>query len=236
MKIAKANTAERSAIVESMKFVKKSLAKEEEDLKIVMKEWQLAMLSVPDTTDMSVPEGESDADNKEVKSWGKKKVFDFKPLGHVELMKKLDMADFDRGDEVAGFRGNSEKRWSKIGVCRLELRFEILDDKGFTFMIAPSLVKRENFLGSGYLPQGEEDLYKTQDAEYLAGTAEVPTMGYYADEVLDRKDLPKKSSHFLRVSVVKREVTAKTSAVSSASTNFSNSNKSCSAKRRMKSA
>jgi seryl-tRNA synthetase len=63
-------------------------------------------------------------------------------------------------------------------------------------MLAPSMVKKENLFGSGYLPQGEEDLYKTQDSEYLAGTAEVATMGYYADEVLDKKDFPKKILSF----------------------------------------
>jgi seryl-tRNA synthetase len=53
-------------------------------------------------------------------------------------------------------------------------------------------VKRETLLGSGYLPQGEDDLYKTQDDQYFAGTGEVATMSYYAGEVLDKKDLPKK--------------------------------------------
>src|SRR5690606_25434065 len=55
-----------------------------------------------------------------------------------------------------------------------------------------SLVRREPFIGTGYLPQSEEDLYKTQDGEYLAGTAEVAVMGYYMDEVLKKEDLPKK--------------------------------------------
>ncbi|MEN9605014.1 MAG: seryl-tRNA synthetase, seryl-tRNA synthetase [Candidatus Parcubacteria bacterium] len=59
-------------------------------------------------------------------------------------------------------------------------------------MIVPSLVRRETLLGTGYIPQGEEDLYKTQDGEYLAGTGEVATMSYYAGEVLEKKDLPKK--------------------------------------------
>ncbi len=61
LKIAKAATAERSAIVESMKFVKESLVKEEEDLKTVMKEWQTLILHVPNIPDVSVPDGESDA-------------------------------------------------------------------------------------------------------------------------------------------------------------------------------
>ena len=63
-------------------------------------------------------------------------------------------------------------------------------------MIVPSLLKRELLLGTGYLPQGEEDLYKTQDGEYLSGTAEVPTMGYYMDEILNKSELPKKMLSF----------------------------------------
>ncbi len=59
-------------------------------------------------------------------------------------------------------------------------------------MIVPSLVRRETLLGTGYIPQGEEDLYKTQDNEYLAGTGEVATMSYYAGEVLEKSELPKK--------------------------------------------
>ena len=63
-------------------------------------------------------------------------------------------------------------------------------------MIVPSLVKRENLIGSGYLPQGEEDLYKTQDGDFLAGTAEVATMGFHANDVLEKSDLPKKFLSF----------------------------------------
>ncbi len=59
-------------------------------------------------------------------------------------------------------------------------------------MIVPSLVRRETLLGTGYIPQGEDDLYKTQDGDYLAGTGEVATMSYYSGEVLDQSELPKK--------------------------------------------
>jgi seryl-tRNA synthetase len=64
----------------------------------------------------------------------------------------------------------------------------------FAPMVAPSLVRREPFVGTGYLPQSEEDLYKTQDGDYLAGTAEVGAMAYYMDEILDKKILPLKYS------------------------------------------
>ena len=63
-------------------------------------------------------------------------------------------------------------------------------------MIVPSLVRRESFMGTGYVPQSEDDLYKTQDEFYLAGTAEVPTMGYHMNEVLEAKDFPIKYFSF----------------------------------------
>jgi seryl-tRNA synthetase len=65
-----------------------------------------------------------------------------------------------------------------------------MNREGFQPMITHSLVRKEPFMGTGYLPQSEEDLYKTQDGDYLAGTAEVATMGYYMDEVVEKKDLP----------------------------------------------
>ena len=61
---------------------------------------------------------------------------------------------------------------------------------GFTPLLAPSLVSRAPFLGSGHLPQGEDDLYKTQDGDFLSGTAEVPVTAYFADEVLELDALP----------------------------------------------
>ncbi len=193
VKIAKANTAERSAIVESMKFVKEAMAKEEEELKDVMKQWQLLMLAVPNITDMSVPDGESDADNKEVKVWGEKPQFNFTPKNHIDLMLALNMADFERGTKVAGFRGyflKGDGALLTFAIWQYAVKF--FSGKDFTPMIVPSLVRREPLIGTGFLPQSEEDIYKVQDDLYLAGTGEVVTMGYHMDEVLDKKDLPKK--------------------------------------------
>ena len=72
-------------------------------------------------------------------------------------------------------------------------------------MIMPyACAPRENFLGLDLSPQ-EEDLYKTQDGEYLAGTAEVATMGYHMDEVLPKENLPKKMLLPLLVFAARRE-------------------------------
>src|SRR3989344_4872460 len=59
-------------------------------------------------------------------------------------------------------------------------------------MLVPSLVKRVAFLGTGYLPQGEEDLYATQDGDFLAGTGEVAAMAHYMSELVPKASLPLK--------------------------------------------
>ncbi|MEK7079742.1 MAG: serine--tRNA ligase [Patescibacteria group bacterium] len=191
--ITRVQGEEKEKLLESMRHLKAGMGEIEEKYKTAMEEWQKLMLSVPNIPDMSVPEGASDADNQEVRTWGEKPTFTFTPKDHVELMTKLGMVDFERGAKVAGFRGYFLKGDGVLlaqAISNFALKHFM--GKGFEPMIVPSMVRREPFLGTGYLPQSEEDLYKTQDGEYLAGTGEVATMGYYMDETLELSDLPKK--------------------------------------------
>lgn len=188
----------KSSLISEMKLVKDELQKDEEELKSVMIDWQKMMVNVPNVPDMSVPEGADDSQNKEVKVWGDIPKFDFEPKNHIELMTNLKMLDLERGTKVAGFRG-----YFLLGDgARLQFAlWQYVNDffqkkGGFVPMVVPSLVRREPFMGTGYLPQSEEDLYKTQDDDYLSGTAEVATMGFYMDEILDKKDLPIKMLAF----------------------------------------
>jgi seryl-tRNA synthetase len=189
---------EKSTMIAEMKLLKEELQKEEEELKTVMHEWQMLMVAVPNIPDVSVPEGMDDKDNKEIKVWGEIPKFDFQPKDHIELMRNLDLLDLERGTKVAGFRGYFLKGDAvRLQFALWQFTQDFFQKKGdFTQMMAPSLVRREPFMGTGYLPQSEEDLYKTQDGEYLSGTAEVATMGYYMDEVLDQKSLPIKLLSF----------------------------------------
>jgi seryl-tRNA synthetase len=188
-----ADQGKRAELIEQSKKSKEALASEEEKLKEIMKEWHLLMLQVPNIPDMSVPEGVDDAENQEVKVWGEKTKFDFEPKSHIDLMEAHNMVDFERGTKVAGFRGyflKGDGALLAFAVWQYAQKFFL--QKGFNPIIAPSLVRREVFMGTGYLPQGEEDLYKTQDGDFLAGTAEVGVMGYHMDEVLKKEDLPLK--------------------------------------------
>lgn len=189
----------RHDLLEEMKTLKEGLQKEEEKLKEVMKAWQEQMLLVPNMPDISVPEGESDAENKEIKVWGEIPKFDFRPKDHIELMEALDLADFEAGTRVSGFRGYFLKNeGAELEMAVWQFVIDLFREKksDFGLMLVPSLVRRDTLLGTGYLPQGEDDMYKTQDTDYLAGTAEVATMGYFADKILLGKDLPIKKLAF----------------------------------------
>mgnify|MGYP003393972492 CR=1 FL=1 len=186
------NPEEKQQLIASMSEVKETMKLLETQLEEVMKEWRLLMVRVPNVPDMTVPEGTSDADNKEIKTWGAVPRFEFEPKTHSELMLMHDMADFERGTKVAGFRGFFLKNDGARLLWALErfVQDRFMNREGFQPIVVPSLVRREPFVGTGYLPQSEEDLYKTQDGDYLAGTAEVAGMGYYMDEVIDKAKLP----------------------------------------------
>ncbi len=188
---------ERQKLIDSMRIVKEALQKEEEEMREIMKEWQRLMVLVPNLPDMSVPEGATDKENVPIRNWGNIPTFDFTPKSHIDLMLNLNMADFDRGAKVSGFRGYILKNdGALLNFAVWQFVTDRLMAKGFSPMIVPSLVRKETLVGSGYLPQGEEDLYKTQDNDYLAGTGEVATMSYYSDEILKKEDLPLKMLAF----------------------------------------
>ena len=178
--------------IEAMQALKEELKKSENKLNKIMTEWREMMLRVPNIPDMTVPDGASDADNVEIKKWGDIKEFTFVPRDHIEIMEGNDMVDFERGTKTSGFRGYFMK--NDGALLEMAIWSYVMDKwsaLGFTPMLVPSMVKREALIGSGYLPQGEDDLYKDGD-DYLAGTGEVAAMYYYSGEVLSHTDLPKK--------------------------------------------
>ncbi len=189
----------RAALLIDLKPRKEKVQAAEEAVKLVMKDWQALMLQVPNIPDMSVPEGEDDRGNLEVKVWGEKPKFSYTPKDHIELMEKLGMADFEKGASVAGFRGyflKGDGALLEFALHQFVINHFNTTKKDYELMIVPSLVRKQTLMGTGYLPGGEDDLYQTQDEDYLAGTAEVATMSYFADVVLDPESLPLKKLAF----------------------------------------
>ena len=190
-RIPQASDDEKQTLLGEMKILKEELQEKESDLKEITTAWQKLMVQVPNVPDMSVPEGSTEEDNQEIRVWGEKTSFDYDAKDHVKLMTDLDLADFERGTKISGFRGYVLKNdGALLQWAILQYAQNKLVKKGYSPMIVPSLVKRETLIGTGYLPQGEEDLYKTQDADYLGGTSEVATMYYHSGETLKKEDLP----------------------------------------------
>ncbi len=166
----------------------------EEELKNVEIGYQEIMLSVPNIPDKSVPVGKNESGNVEVKKAGKIPVFDFTPKDHIELARRLDLIDFDRGSKVGGFRAyflKNEGALLELGV--LMYTMQKLVNKGYTPLVAPTLVKDFTLIGNGQFPWGRDEVYHLEkDDLYLAGTAEVPVTAYFSGEVLKESDLPKK--------------------------------------------
>ncbi|HMO79012.1 MAG TPA: serine--tRNA ligase [Candidatus Paceibacterota bacterium] len=180
-------------VLDQMKVLKNSLVELEKKLEEINIEWRKLMIRVPNIPDISVPDGADDSFNLEIKKVGVVKNFDFEPKDHISLMQDLDLADFERGTKISGFRGyvlKNDGAMLQWAISQFVLNKMV--KKGYKPMIVPSLVKKAPLIGTGYLPQGEDDLYKTQDEDYLSGTAEVSTMYYYSDEILDKTVLPLK--------------------------------------------
>ncbi|MEX2029313.1 MAG: serine--tRNA ligase [Candidatus Paceibacterota bacterium] len=187
------NPALKTQLIEEMRLVKEDIKEKEEKLKATTAQWQKIMLQVPNVPDMSVPEGAGEEDNKEILTWGDKPQFDFTPKDHEELMKNLDMVDFERGVKVHGFRGyflkndGAELSWAIWNYAR-----EFFGVKNFETFIAPAIVRKQNLYGTGHLPSGADDVYQTQDEDYLTGTAEISMMGYHGNEIIPKEELPKR--------------------------------------------
>ncbi|MEK7060736.1 MAG: serine--tRNA ligase [Patescibacteria group bacterium] len=188
------------------KEIKVELKELEEALRAIESEFESLMLTVPNVPDKSVPVGKDEKDNVEVKKWparnasqsdaggGEPTKFNFEPKDHIELATSLDLIDFERGAKVGGSRAYFLKNeGAQLELAILMYTFNKLIAKGYTPLIAPSLVKEFTFFGNGQLPWGRDEIYHFEkDNQYLAGTAEVPVTAYYANEVLLEKDLPKK--------------------------------------------
>src|SRR3989344_2560346 len=191
------DSALKIQLIEEMRIVKDEIKAKEEKLKIVIEEWQKIMLQVPNVPDISVSEGATDAENQEVKIWGDKTIFNFEPKDHIEIMNTLKMVDFERGTKVHGFRGYFLiNDGALLSFAIWNYAKDFFFSRGFTPIIPPVIIKKQNLYGTGHLPGDVEDYYMTQDGDALAGTAEVPLMGMYTNEILDKKILPIKNLGF----------------------------------------
>ena len=149
--------------------------------------------TIPNLPNPTVPDGDTDEDNIEIRRFMEPTTFDFEPKAHWDLGKDLGILDAETAAKITGTRFTV---YSDLGA-RLEraiMNF-FLDTHtakhGYKEIFPPFMVHRNSMIGTGQLPKFEEDAFKVANTEYfLVPTAEVPVTNMHRDEILNGDDLP----------------------------------------------
>ena len=182
-------------LLEKVTIIKKQLEENEEKLNSIQKELNDLLIAIPNIPHKSVPNGNSDTDNKLIREWGEKPKFDFKIKDHVDLGESLNQIDFDSAVKVSGSRFVILK--DKIAqLHRALIQFMIethTTEHGYQEINVPYLVNSDSCINTGQLPKFKEDLFRIQDQDlYLIPTAEIPVTNVVKDQIIEDTSLPLK--------------------------------------------
>ena len=154
-------------------------------------------MTIPNIPDDSVPDGEDENNNVELKKVLTPREFSFTPKEHWELAEHNGWIDFERGVKLATSRFSvSFGMGARLERALINFMLDFNRSRGFEEVSVPQLVNQTALEGTGQLPKFEEDLYKTQQGLYLIPTAEVPVTNLYQDEILASDELPKKMTAY----------------------------------------
>lgn len=165
----------------------------------VQKNLDNLLACIPNLIDDEIPYGKSDEDNLEVKSWGVKREFSFKPLEHWDLGEKLGMLDFESGAKLTGARFVVYRnQLAKLERALINFFLDEHEKAGYEELLTPYIVNKETMYGTGQLPKFEADLFKIDDERqwYLIPTAEVTLTNLKRGELFSREELPLKYTGF----------------------------------------
>ena len=150
------------------------------------------LYKIPNLPHKSVPAGNSEDDNVEVFSSGTIPSDNPSALPHWELANKYDIIDFDLGNKITGsgfpvYKGMG----AKLQRALISFFLDINTDAGYKEVQVPYLVNEESGIGTGQLPDKDDQMYHIQsDNLYLIPTAEVPATNIYRDVILNKNQLP----------------------------------------------
>jgi len=192
--IAKSKGEDVSAIMAEIAGLGEQLKADEIRLVETQTELQSILLNVPNLPHGSVPVGQSEEGNLEVRKVGTPRSFDFEIKDHTDVGEPLGL-DFDTGAKLSGarftlMRGPIAKLHRAIAQFMLDIQTE---QHGYTECYTPYMVNAETLLGTGQLPKFEEDLFSLQHNDsklYLIPTSEVTLTNTVRDEIVPLESLP----------------------------------------------
>jgi seryl-tRNA synthetase len=169
-----------------------------QELDAIQVELDSLLLNLPNLPHVSVPVGDDEDGNVEVRRWGSPKAFDFAIQDHVSLGERHGWLDFETAAKLSGarfalLRGPIARLHRALAQFMINLH---ISEHGYEEAYTPYLVQAPALQGTGQLPKFEEDLFKISrenEADlYLIPTAEVSLTNIVAGEILDAKQLPLK--------------------------------------------
>ncbi len=182
-----------SSLMEEMKALSDKIKAEDEKVKNLEARINELILGIPNTPHPSVPTGESDADNPEVKRWGEPTKFDFPFKAHWDVGADLDILDFERAAKISGTRFTVYKGLgARLERALINFMLDLHTEKhGYTEILPPFMVNRSAMTGTGQLPKFEEDMFYVPAKDFfLIPTAEVPVTNLRREEILTAEELP----------------------------------------------
>jgi seryl-tRNA synthetase len=183
-----------SGLIEETSGLAGKISAIEKELEGVRSALDELMHGIPNLPAESVPFGDSDEDNEEVRRWGDPTIFAFEPADHVSLGSGLGMMDFELAAKITGSRfvvmsGAIARLHRALVQFMLDLH---TTEHGYQETYVPYLVNANSLFGTGQLPKFAEDQFVTSgDPSYfLIPTAEVPVTNIYAREIVSEEELP----------------------------------------------
>ncbi|WP_216831783.1 serine--tRNA ligase [Alkalihalobacterium elongatum] len=180
-------------LILEMRSVSDQVKELDEQLRSIEEKLDYLLLTVPNIPHESVPVGESEDDNVEVRQWGEKPNFSFEPKPHWDLGTELGILDFERASKVTGSRFVFYKGLgARLERALINFMMDLHEDEhGYEEVLPPYMVNRSSMTGTGQLPKFEEDAFKIREEDYfLIPTAEVPVTNLHRDEILSVDQLP----------------------------------------------
>jgi seryl-tRNA synthetase len=180
-------------LIVEMREVGSMIKKFDDELRQVEGDLEHLLLSIPNIPHESVPVGETEDDNVEIRKWGELPEFNFEAQPHWDVATNLGILDFERAAKVTGSRFVFYKGiGARLERALINFMMDLhMDEHGYTEMLPPYLVNRASMTGTGQLPKFEEDAFRVESEDYfLVPTAEVPVTNYHRDEILSGEELP----------------------------------------------
>lgn len=181
-------------IFAKMKELSDSIKADDEKVRELDEQIQNIMYTIPNIPNETVPDGDSDEDNVEIRKFMEPTKFDFEPKAHWDLGKDLNILDAETAAKITGARFHVYKDLgAKLERAIMNYFLDTHTSRGYKEIFPPFMVHRNSMIGTGQLPKFEEDAFKVANTDYfLVPTAEVPVTNMHRDEIINGDDLPLK--------------------------------------------